>query len=147
MPCFTPVARSGQCVGTSCDRQRVSCRPDRFVNPKPDEPAKHQVVIHLFHQLALGPDREKYLQQAGTDQAFRWDRGTALIGIECREIRIKPRQRIVHNPPDRAQRMLGGNACRDEFFSSLLSQQLQFPYCALLAQNSKKVPPAHKSGR
>ena len=36
--------------------------PDRIVRREADEPAKQQIVVELLHQLALGADRIKHLQ-------------------------------------------------------------------------------------
>ena len=30
---------------------------DRIIDPQSDEPAEQQVILHLLHQLPLGPDR------------------------------------------------------------------------------------------
>lgn len=49
--------------------------PDRIIDAEADEPAEQQVILHLFHQLPLGSDREQDLEQAGPDQLS--------IGLEC----------------------------------------------------------------
>jgi hypothetical protein len=44
-----------------------NCRiPDRVVRRQTDEPTKQQIVVDLLHQLALGADRVKHLQQQRT---------------------------------------------------------------------------------
>ena len=40
-----------------------------------DEQSEQEVVLHLLHQLPLGPDRKQDLDQAHPDQTFRRDRG------------------------------------------------------------------------
>ena len=73
-------------------------------------PTNQRVVVHLLPQLPLGPDRVEQLQQACPDQPLRRDRGAAMGGVETCELTIPPRQRVVHHPPDRAQRMTRRNA-------------------------------------
>ncbi len=85
----------------------------RLVQPRSlsaDEPAKHQVLLHLFHQLALGSTREQDLEQAGPDQPLRCNRRAAEIGIERDKLAVEARENIVDHLPDLAQRMSGGNA-------------------------------------
>jgi hypothetical protein len=41
-----------------------------IVDAKACEPAEPQVILHLLHQLPLGPHREQDLDQAGQDQPF-----------------------------------------------------------------------------
>ena len=80
-----------------------------FGDPQAHEPAEKQVILHLFHQLALGPDRERNLDQARpplgtllrnalpvTDQPFRRDRRAAKIGVERLEPGIQAGQRARH---------------------------------------------------
>jgi len=69
--------------------------PDGIVDPEAHEPAEQQVMVHLIHELPLGPDRAEDLQQAGPDQPFRRDGGTALPGVELVEFRIRETPRIV----------------------------------------------------
>ena len=84
--------------------------PHRIVDPEADKPAKHQVVIHLLHQLALGPDREQELQQARPDQPLRWDRGTPEIRVKRLELGIEAGQRVIDHLPDLAQGVLRRDA-------------------------------------
>ena len=84
--------------------------PDRIVNPEANEPAEQQVILHLFHQLSLGADREQDLDQAGPDQPFRRDRRAAEISVKRIKLAIQARQRLVHHLPDLAQRMPRGDA-------------------------------------
>ena len=86
-----------------------SGHPDWIVDPEADKPAEKQVILHLFHQLALGPDREKDLDQARPDQPLRRDRRAAKIGVERLEFGIQAGQRVVHHLPDLAKRMPGGD--------------------------------------
>jgi hypothetical protein len=84
--------------------------PNRIVDAKPHEPAEHQVVIHLLHQLPLRAHREQDLQKTRPDQAFRRDRRPAEIGIKRLEIGIKAGQCFIHHLPDLAQRVPRGDA-------------------------------------
>lgn len=81
------------------------CDPHRVVDAQCNEPAEQQVIIHLLHQLPLGPHRVEDLQQARPDQPLGRDRGPAMGGVEACELAIQARQRVVHHPSDSAQRM------------------------------------------
>jgi len=50
--------------------------PDLVIDPQPDEPSKQQVILHLHHQLPLGPNRAEDPEQAGPDQPLRRDHRT-----------------------------------------------------------------------
>jgi hypothetical protein len=76
-----------------------------IIDPEADKPAKHQVVIHLLHQLPLGSDREQDLEQARPDQPLRWNRRAAEIGVKRLEFGIEAGERVVDHLPDLAQRM------------------------------------------
>ena len=84
--------------------------PHGIVDAKADEPPEQQVVIHLLHQLPLGPDREQDLEKARPDQALRRNGGAAKIGVERVKLGIETRQRGVHDLPDLAKRMPCRNA-------------------------------------
>lgn len=84
--------------------------PDGIVDPEAHKPAEQQVVIHLLHELPLGPDRVEDLQQAGTDQPFGRDRGAALTRVEPVEVGIQGAQRVVDDGPDLAKRVSRRNA-------------------------------------
>jgi len=77
--------------------------------PSPTNHRKQQVVIHLLHQLPLGADREQDLQKAGADQTLGRDGGTAFARVEHIKLGIEAGQRIVHDLPDLAQRVVCGN--------------------------------------
>ena len=79
--------------------------PDGIVDAEPDEPAEHEVVVELLHQLALGAHREERLQQRGAKQPLRRDRGAAFRRVEPGEFPIERRQRLVYDLTDLAQRM------------------------------------------
>ena len=79
--------------------------PNRIVNAEPDEPAKQKIVVDLLHQLALGADRVERLQQRSPQQPFRRDRLPPGIFVKCLELPIERGQHLVHDRPDRAQRM------------------------------------------
>src|SRR4029079_18810384 len=67
--------------------------PDGIVDAEPDEPAEHQVVVELLHQLAFGAHREERLQQRGAKQPLRRDRGAAFRRVEPGEFAIERGQR------------------------------------------------------
>ena len=76
-----------------------------MVDAKTNKPAEQQVMLHLFHHLPPGADREQDLDQAGPDQPLRRNRGATEIGVKRRELGIEARQRPIHHQPDRAQRV------------------------------------------
>ena len=84
--------------------------PNRVVDTKADKPAKHQIVLHLLHQLALGSNREQDLDQAGPDQPLGGDRRTAEIDVEWGKLAIEAGEGVIDHLPDLAQRMLGWDA-------------------------------------
>ncbi|EAU47403.1 hypothetical protein R2601_21366 [Salipiger bermudensis HTCC2601] len=84
--------------------------PDNVIDPKAHEPAEQQVVVHLLHELPLGPDRVEDLQQAGPDQSFRRDRGAALTRVKPVELCIQGAQCVVDDGPDLAKRVSHWNA-------------------------------------
>jgi hypothetical protein len=83
--------------------------PHRLVNAKPDEPAVEQVVIELFHQLPLRPDRIEGLQQKCPKQPLRCDRRATAVRVSLGKIAIERRQNLVHDTADQAQRVLRRN--------------------------------------
>jgi len=84
--------------------------PDPVIWRQLHEPPEQEVVVHLLHQHALRTNAVKRLQQQRRHQLFRRDRGTALARVKPREARTHRRQNIVHQWPDRTQRMPFGNA-------------------------------------
>ncbi len=74
------------------------------------EPAEQQIVLHLLHELAFRADREQDLDQRRAQQALRRNRRAAIGAIELGEFRIERGQRRIHELPDLAERMMGGNA-------------------------------------
>lgn len=42
--------------------------PNGIIDAKADKLAEQRVILHLFHQLAFGSDREQDLEQAGLAQ-------------------------------------------------------------------------------
>jgi hypothetical protein len=79
--------------------------PNRVINPETDEPAEQEVILHLLHQLPLGPDQEQDLEQAGPDQPLRCDQGAAEINIKTVKILIETGERVIHDLSDLAQRV------------------------------------------
>ncbi len=79
--------------------------PDRVVNAEAHDPAEQQVILHLLHQLALGPHRKQDLDQVCPHQPLRRDGGATLGRIKPVEIGIKARQRVVDHLTDLSKRM------------------------------------------
>ncbi|CUH31978.1 hypothetical protein JSE7799_00926 [Jannaschia seosinensis] len=104
--------------------------PYRVVDAKSDEPPEQQVVIHLLHHLPLRADREQDLEKARPDQALRRDGGAAEVGVECVELGIEARQRVVHDLPDLAKRMTR----RDPLIKIHIAEQ----------RSARFVRPAHR---
>ena len=71
--------------------------PYRLVNAKSDEPAVQQVVIELFHQLPLRPDRIECLQQKRPQQPLRCDRRPSAVRVSLGKIAVERRQNLVHH--------------------------------------------------
>ena len=80
--------------------------PDRIIERQAHEPAKQQVVTQLLAQLPFAADRVEHLQQQSPDQLLRRDRVAAAIGIDRVELGVHRCQRVVHQQPDRPQRMI-----------------------------------------
>ena len=83
--------------------------PGRIVHPDPDEPAEQKVVFQPLHQLPFRADRIERLQQHRPKQLLRRDRRPPDRRIERREVTLQRRQRLVHDRPDRPQRMIRPN--------------------------------------
>ncbi len=83
--------------------QNTAGTPDGVIDPKPDEPAEQQGVVHLLRELPLGTDRMEDLQQAGPDQPFRRDRRTTRAAAEPVERGVPGTQRIIDDGPDLAR--------------------------------------------
>ena len=75
--------------------------------------------MYLLHQLPLGPDGEKDLDQAGADQPLRRDGRPAFGRIEPIELGIEAGQGVVDDLPDLPQRM----ARRDTFLEIDIAEQ------------------------
>ena len=80
--------------------------PYRRVHRQADEPAEHHVVGELLHQLALRAHREECLEQQGSQQLLRWDRGTADLRVKLIERRGQATQGGVHERTNHSQRMV-----------------------------------------
>src|SRR5271168_4635433 len=61
------------------ERRRI---PDRIIGGEPDEPTKQEIVIQLFHELALRAQAIEYLDQQGAQQLFRWNRRAPFARIK-----------------------------------------------------------------
>lgn len=83
--------------------------PHRIVDGQPDEPAKQQVVAHLFHQLPLGAHRVEHLEQQRPHQLLRGDRLAPGVGIDRIEQTVQTAERFIDQPLDGAQRVIRGH--------------------------------------
>jgi hypothetical protein len=83
--------------------------PGRIVDADPDKPAKQEIIFQPLHQQPFRADRVECLQKHRPQELLRRDRGSPNWRIKRREIRRQHRQRLVHDPPDRAERMVSPN--------------------------------------
>jgi len=96
---------------TLCSSSRVAILgehrvvPDLVVDRQSDEPAKQQIVLQLLDQLALGANRVEHLQQRGTNELLRWDRGAAAVGVDRVEQPVQPHQGFIDQLAHRTQRV------------------------------------------
>ena len=128
------------------------CIPHRLIDAHPHEPAKHQVVVELLHELSLAANRVDHLQQRGPDQALRRNRGAAIIGVDLVEGGVQMLERLVDNPAHLANRVVGGNPLLQRHIaeqipaflivtahgSTSLSGSRYFPLCRGLFQQPVK---------
>jgi hypothetical protein len=84
--------------------------PDFVIRVQSHEPAKQQVVIHLFHQQALASNRVQHLQQLRPQQLLRRNRWTTYAGVHAIEAPRNLAEYFVHHGPDSAQGMILANA-------------------------------------
>jgi hypothetical protein len=80
--------------------------PRRIVDADAGEPAEQKVIFQPLHQKTLRADRIEGLQQHRPQQLLRRDRWPPDRRIQRRKLRLQRPKRIVHNRPDRAQRMI-----------------------------------------
>jgi hypothetical protein len=80
--------------------------PGRIVDADPDEPAEQQIVFQPLHQKPLRADRIKRLQQHRPQQLLWRDRRSPDRRIEPGKLALQRFQRLVHDRPDRSQRMI-----------------------------------------
>ena len=80
--------------------------PGCVIDADSDEPAEQQVVFQPLHQKPLRADRIKRLQQHRPQQLLRRDRRPPNRRIERGKLALQRRQRLVHDRPDRSQRMI-----------------------------------------
>lgn len=86
--------------------------PNGIVHGQANEPAKQQVVLGLLHELALGADAVKHLQEHGAQELLRRDAGATAFDVglvHAAEKRIHLHQRGVNHLADGPQGMLGRN--------------------------------------
>ena len=74
-----------------------------------DEPTVQQVVVQLLHQLGLGADGVKRLQQKSAEQTFRCNRRPSAVGVDLGELAIERDQHLVDDASDEAKGILRRN--------------------------------------
>jgi hypothetical protein len=80
--------------------------PHGRIHPQAHKPAEEQIVVQLFHQLALAADGVQHLQQEGAEQLLGRDRGTAALGVERREAGRQLLEDRLDQRLDRPERMV-----------------------------------------
>lgn len=80
--------------------------PRRLVDADPHEPAKQQIELETLRQQSLRTHRVERLQQHRPQQLLRRDGQAADLGVERHELPLHRSQGVVHEQPDRAQRMI-----------------------------------------
>ena len=79
--------------------------PDLVIHVVANKPAIDQVVVNVLDQLSLGTNRVQGLNQAGAQQALRWNRGVSRLRVQCFEVSMQRRQKAIHKYPQFAQRV------------------------------------------
>ena len=101
--------------------------PDGVVHAQAHEPTEQEVVVELFHQLPLAPDRVEHLQQQRPEKLLGRNRRSADVGVESREAPRKFSQDCVHHLSNRTQRvifrdpLLRGDVAEDVFLAEVVS--------------------------
>ena len=83
--------------------------PHRIVDVQIHEPTEEQVVLELLHQLPLGANRVKRLQQQRPQQPFRGNGVPPRRRVEFGKQWVHRPERPVDHGADRPQRVIGGN--------------------------------------
>ena len=83
--------------------------PDRITRAKTDKPAEQKVELQSLHQLALGANTAKRLQQHRPKQLLRCNRWSTKARIERSKFPRQIVQRRFRYLPDRPQRMVAPN--------------------------------------
>src|ERR1700742_3855794 len=81
--------------------------------------------MQLLHELGLGADRVKRLQQKSAEQPFRWNRRPSAVGVDLRELAIEGDQHLVDDASDQPKWMLRRNTLfkiniREQFATPLV---------------------------
>jgi hypothetical protein len=66
--------------------------------------------VNLLHQLGLGADRVKRLQQKSAEQTFRCNRRPSAVSVDLGELAIERDEHLVDNASDKPKRMLRWNS-------------------------------------
>jgi hypothetical protein len=98
---------------------------------------KQEVVVELFHELALAPDTVERLQEQRPEQLLRRDRGAAGVGIQQGEAGRQILQGLIHHRPDPAE----GMVLRDPLFRLNVA-----PHMPLLGIAAAHRAPPRESG-
>ena len=121
--------------------------PGRVVDADADEPAEQKVVLQPFHQKPFGADRVEGLQQHCPQKLLRRDRWSSDRRIQRCEFLLQRRKRLVHDPPDRAQRMIAPNPrlevhIAEQFASSIVAAAHEFTLRILERRVNHRASPA-----
>jgi hypothetical protein len=83
--------------------------PDGIIHAEAREPAKQQVIVQLFHQLAFRADRIEGLEQKRPEQLLGRDRRPADRRVEHGKVSREVAQRGVHERQDAAKGVVQGH--------------------------------------
>jgi hypothetical protein len=81
----------------------------RFVRVQIEEPAKQQIVLQPLAELPLRANRVECHQHLCHQQPLRRNRRPAVRRVDLVEVRVHPRQHLVQQALDRADRMIRRN--------------------------------------
>ena len=100
--------------------------PRSVIDADADEPAEQKVVFQPLHQEPFRTDRVERLAEHRPQQLLRRDRRPPDRRIERRELTLQRAERLVHDRPDRPQRMIAPNPSlqidiTEKFASSVVS--------------------------
>ncbi|MGY2812082.1 hypothetical protein ACVIHF_008812 [Bradyrhizobium sp. USDA 4506] len=115
--------------------------PSCIVDADSDEPAEQQIIFQPLHQKPLRADRIKRLQQHSPRQLLRRNRRPPNRRIKRGELAFQHRQRLVHDRPDRSQRMITPHSC----FQIDVAEQLARPIVVAAHAPSPNLVGANES--